>query len=609
MHYKKEPKYLESEDHDLFLKNTKIFNFIQSCPLDSLWFWDLNNPEDKWMNKKFWNLLGYNPEDIPHKNDAWKDLINKEDLRLALENFQKHIENPSIPFTQTIRFTHKNATTRWISFKAIAINDKNGKPFQLLVVHNDITELKKAEEKAAADLKEAERRLKLQLDYILTPDSTLTDFSLTDIIDLSLLQSIQDEFAKATGVASIITDPEGQPITEPSNFTGLCRLIRSTEKGYELCMKSDQKIGKHAAEAQSPIIEACHSCGLTDSGAPIIIGGKLIAIWMIGQCELGTTNLNSIADFAEEIGANSFEMQAEYQKITFMSIEQFESTVNLLWLFSREISSYAYNNLLLAKKLEDQKMFENELVKAKAESEEGARLKTAFLANISHEIRTPLNGLLGFIDILNDSNPSIEEKEMYLQLIHQSSNRLLDTINNIIEISMIETSQIKVNIDEFMLSEIFDELYSDFDKLAAEKGLYLSAIPDDRSDNLKIKTDKNIVLTVLKNLLDNAIKFTTEGRISFGYKKEYSFIDFFVEDTGTGIAPDRIGAIFNQFEQGDLDYTRTFEGTGLGLAIVKAYVELIGGKITVESKRENPSEGISGWSKFLFSLPINQDLG
>ncbi len=144
---------------------------------------------------------------------------------------------------------------------------------------------KKTEELVLAEkaLRQSEERLRIKLEYILSPDEDVKDVSLTDLVDLKDLQQIQDAFAAANDVASIISDVDGKPITKPSNFCGVCEIIRSTKKGNRNCMKSDKILGKKAKRLMKPTYEKCHSCGFVDASAPIIVGGKHIANWLIGQ--------------------------------------------------------------------------------------------------------------------------------------------------------------------------------------------------------------------------------------------------------------------------------------------------------------------------------------
>ncbi len=137
--------YLKKELYDLIKTDSKIFDFVQNSCLDGVWYWDLEQPENEWMNEKFWTTLGYDPEKMPHKSEAWQSIINQDDLNLALDNFNKHCEDPNHPYDQTVRYTHKNGSTVWIRCRGLAIRDDNNKPIRMLGAHHDVTDLKNAE--------------------------------------------------------------------------------------------------------------------------------------------------------------------------------------------------------------------------------------------------------------------------------------------------------------------------------------------------------------------------------------------------------------------------------------------------------------------------------
>lgn len=137
--------YLKKELYELIKKDDKIFDFIQHSSLDGMWYWDLENPENEWMNERFWTVLGYNPNEMPHKSSAWQKIINQDDLKEALHNFTKHCEDPNHPYDQIVRYTHKNGSTVWIRCRGLAIRDKDGKAIRMLGAHHDITAIKRGE--------------------------------------------------------------------------------------------------------------------------------------------------------------------------------------------------------------------------------------------------------------------------------------------------------------------------------------------------------------------------------------------------------------------------------------------------------------------------------
>jgi CheY-like chemotaxis protein len=214
---------------------------------------------------------------------------------------------------------------------------------------------------------------------------------------------------------------------------------------------------------------------------------------------------------------------------------------------------------------------------------------------MSHEIRTPMNGILGFASLLKRPNLSGEKQNTYIDLIEKSGARMLNIINDIIDISKIESGQMAVYHSETNISGILETLYNFFLPEATQKNLKLICNNEINEENNLISTDNDKLYAILTNLIKNAIKFTKSGEIEFGCCKKGKLLEFYVRDTGKGIPPEHQQMIFERFRQGSLAHSREYEGSGLGLAISKAYVKMLGGEITVES-----SEGIG--SKFTFTI-------
>lgn len=245
------------------------------------------------------------------------------------------------------------------------------------------------------------------------------------------------------------------------------------------------------------------------------------------------------------------------------------------------------------------KILEEELVKAKEKAEENNRLKSAFISNLSHEIRTPLNGIIGFANLLSEPNLSEKEKLEYTNLLNKSSERLLKTVNDIIELSKIETGQLEISNSTFSLSSLIIELYEAYIIKFKEKNIDFKYFIDKELENLIVHSDERKLYTILDKLLSNALKFTIKGSVKFGCWKKVNFIEFFVEDTGIGISEEHQDKIFDAFVQEDTTFTRSYEGAGIGLTIAKGLVEGIGGKIFLHSLKGKGS-------KFYFTIPIEK---
>ncbi|MFH0842183.1 MAG: PAS domain S-box protein [Bacteroidota bacterium] len=248
------------------------------------------------------------------------------------------------------------------------------------------------------------------------------------------------------------------------------------------------------------------------------------------------------------------------------------------------------------------KQDELELIKAKEKAEESNHLKSAFLANMSHEIRTPMNGILGFTELLKEPTLKSDEIQDYIQTIQISGARMLNTINSIVDISKIESGLIYVDIRETNLSEKIEFIYKFFKPEVENKGLQFFFRNSLTAKEANIKTDNEKLYGILTNLVRNAIKFTYEGSIEFGYilksDKKSPELEFYVRDTGVGIPRNKHEIIFERFRQGSEKYNRGYEGSGLGLSICKSYVEMLGGRIWVESEAGRGST-------FYFTIPYN----
>jgi PAS domain S-box-containing protein len=303
----------------------------------------------------------------------------------------------------------------------------------------------------------------------------------------------------------------------------------------------------------------------------------------------------------------------------------FDKKTNILYHegIMRDISERMRTDLLLKVKTEqiedqNQKLIASntELHAAKERAEESDRLKSAFLANMSHEIRTPMNGILGFAELLRMPNLTGNQQLEYIDIIKKSGDRMLNIINDIVDISKIEAGLVEIVANQSDVNEQTRFVYDFFKPQADTKGINLICKNGLSAQQAIVNTDKEKLYAILTNLVKNAIKYTDKGTIEFGYILKTieqstatntisNELEFYVKDTGIGIPENRQKAIFDRFIQADIADTRAFQGAGLGLSIAKAYVEMLGGKLWVESEEANLPAGKAGGSTFYFTIPYN----
>ena len=296
-------------------------------------------------------------------------------------------------------------------------------------------------------------------------------------------------------------------------------------------------------------------------------------------------------DEAEEVRATDY--IAANKELTFQNREK-----------EKRIAELVIENKQLAYKNNEKEKRTAELIIAKENAEESNQFKSAFLANMSHEIRTPMSGILGFAGLLKTPNLTDEKQKKYIHIIEDSGKRMLNILNDIVSISKVESGILEINISESNINEQMEYVYNFFKAETDKKGILLSFNNSLLEKDFVIKTEKEKLYAILTNLVKNAIKFTIEGSIEFGCIKKGEFIEFYVKDTGVGVRQEHKLLIFERFRQGSESHSQNYEGAGLGLSISKAYVELLGGKIWVESEEENLPLGKVRGSTFYFTIPF-----
>lgn len=315
---------------------------------------------------------------------------------------------------------------------------------------------------------------------------------------------------------------------------------------------------------------------------------------------------NSIFEvgFSEKMAAKIF--QCIQTCINEDSIETIEYALEIEGssaLFEMRIVRLSDQTVIsLARDISKRKLVEIHMEEAKNKAEEADRLKTAFLANISHEIRTPMNAIIGFSKMIGSPEFDDEEKSKFVEIIITNGKVLLSLINDMISLSKIESKTLVVKIGPCRVNDMMVNLYKEFGyELDEVKNINLKINCENSNQKFSVNTDSVLLQSILHKLIDNGIKFTEEGEVEFGYRiLEPNLLEFFVRDTGIGIAERDQERIFERFHQLDNRTIRAYEGTGLGLSISQHYVRLLGGSLKVKSK-------VGKGTTFSFTIPYKKD--
>lgn len=274
--------------------------------------------------------------------------------------------------------------------------------------------------------------------------------------------------------------------------------------------------------------------------------------------------------------------------------------VQVDWNYLEDNEGHLQGFILVISDITERLKADKEIKAAKEKAEESDRLKTAFLANMSHEVRTPLNGIIGFSSLLNNEKITLEKRKEFTGFIQDAGNQLMNIINDLIDISKIESGQLSlvqksINLDKIM-NELFEFYQNEF-RSQGKEHLELIMKTSHGDKDLQVISDEVRLRQVLINLLSNALKFTENGKIEFGYQVlNDTSLQFFVKDTGIGIAKENLDVIFERFRQEDDSFTREHGGAGLGLSISKGIIDIMGGKIWAESTKNKGSI-------FYFTIP------
>lgn len=599
----------------------------------------------KMTNSRACILLGISSEQMKGKvslDPAWR-FIDERGANLEIHDYpvDKILSNKK-PLRNLILGVIKPETDMitWLTVNGFATLNEDGKITEVVISFIDITDRKEAE----ISLRKSEENLAVTLnsigDGVISTDiqgnvvmmnpvaETLCGWTFTEAINRPLFEVFRIVNADTR---EVVTNPV-KTVLEKGDVVGLANhtiLISKDGTEYQIADSAApirDKEGeirgvvlvfsnvteKYATEKALKESEALFSLFMkfspiytfikevsSENSRIIIASENYIDLIGITGTEMRGKTMQELfpPEFAEKISRDDWDVVKSEQVL------QIDEVLNNRYFTTFKFPIVQNGKTLLAGftiDITERTKAERELIEAKEHAEESDRLKSAFLANMSHEIRTPMNGILGFAELLKAHDILDDEKQQYISVIENSGARMLNIINDILDIAKIEAGLMKVDLRNVNINEQIDQLYNFFNPEVEEKGMKLFFNTALTSENAIISTDSEKLFSILTNLIKNAVKYSEKGSIEFGYtvksETEPAVLEFYIKDTGIGILKNRQKAIFERFVQADITSALARQGAGLGLAITKAYVEMLGGKIWVNSE-----EGVG--SEFYFTIP------
>ncbi|MCD4845001.1 MAG: PocR ligand-binding domain-containing protein [Methanosarcinales archaeon] len=440
--------------------------------------------------------------------------------------------------------------------------------------------------------KKTEEALKHKLLVLSQPVGEISDIKLQDIIDTDILQELQDNFAKSYGVAALIFDKEGKPITKPGNFSEFCRIIRDTEKGKRRCEISDAYLVSAVTDGSFALTACRNFKEIQDAAVPIFIGDNRVATWGIGQRLISDLPEEKIRSYAEEIGADPDELAAAGNKLEPGSKELFEVAVSFLESVANNISLLGLQNIQQSREIVKRERAEVKLKETVADLKRSNSELEQFAYVASHDLQEPLRMISSYVQLLQRryKDRLDTDADDFIGYAVDGANRMQMLINDLLIFSRVGTrgKPFEPTDCEAVLGKVLTNLEVSIKESSAE--ITHDALPT-------VMADGSQLILLLQNLIRNAIKFHSEKlpRIHVSAKRSESEYIFSVADNGIGIEAefyDRIFVIFQRLHGRD-----EYSGTGIGLAVCRKIVERHGGRIWVESES---GKGTT----FFFTMPI-----
>lgn len=545
-------------------------------------------------------------EDYLNQNSALIQLSNElsEKNRLLLESKDRFInlfeQNPVPLWEQDFSKVIKLLNEKKAETKDLKIYLDNNPDFvsacisNIKILHVNIAALKLFGVKNTEELKihlgksnnkKALEVLKRELVSIVSNNKTFSDETELTRKDGSPIFAL---------IKSVIIDDYGTSIASVIDFTAERNATNELQKAKEIAEKNENKLNEAQKIANMGSYELDFSTGIWKS-SPVLDN-----IFGIGELSdrdvkgwLGIVHQEDLEMMEQYFEKNIIENRESFNKEYRITRKSDKQTRWVHGMGKLEFDNQGNLKSMIGtiQDISEKRKILEDLINAKEKAEESNKLKTEFIQNMSHEIRTPMNGILGFSELLDNRDLSEEKRKNFIEIIKNSTNQLLHIIDDLMEISVLEAKQIKVEDNPVCINDLLHELFAVFNIKAKKNKTSLILKNGLSNQESTILTDKNKLTKVLSNLLENALKFTNKGTVELGYKLnkdiEPAELEIFVKDSGIGIEPEKQELIFERFSQAEKELSKKVGGLGLGLSIAKENAELLGGKISVLSKLGN----------------------
>jgi len=425
---------------------------------------------------------------------------------------------------------------------------------------------------------------------------------ITDILDIELIQSFQDNVAKGMDIASVIVDINGNPITNPSRYTNVCtNFIHNSVLGDNKCAEFHRKCGEVAAKTGKPYIAKCHA-GLIDFAAPILVNGQHIGTILGGQLLIKKPLVSDFKNIIKELNLSENEFLVALSEVNVIEEQKLTSAIDTVFSIANSISKIGYEELKLridAKKLKNSILNQNRLLD---ETRKYNMNQSKMVSSISHELKTPLNIIFSALQLLEsqyDTKSLVPDYTMfskYSKVMKQNCYRLVKLINNLIDMNKIEFGFYKLKLENKNIVKTIEDITLSIVDYAKFKNITIVFDTDIEEKITAFDSEK--FERIMLNILSNAIKFTeAEGIINVNIYNKKNYILLTVKDTGIGIPHNMLNKIFDTYTQVDDSLRGTVEGSGIGLSLVKSLVEMHGGEVSAKSE-------LGVGSEFNIKLPI-----